>query len=78
MIIDGVYIDYESINEKLRPCPFCGGKIVVCSYKYESSANYTEMEAGCNRCGTNFHMFGSDYSFAKSAMELWNTRISKE
>ena len=78
MIIDGVYIDYEGINKNLRPCPFCGGEIVVCSYEYKSSDNYTEMEAGCHRCGTNFRMFGSDHSFAKSAMELWNTRTNKE
>jgi len=77
MIIDNICIDYEQINKRLKPCPFCGGRITVCTYKYDSADNDTEMEAGCSKCGTGFHMYGADHGFAKSAIELWNMRSEK-
>ena len=77
MMIDNIDINYAEIKKKMKPCPFCGGKILVSTYTYDSFDNETDMDLRCGKCGTTFHMFGSDHGVAKSALELWNTRSEK-
>ena len=77
MMIDNIDIDYAEIKKKMKPCPFCGNTITVCSYEYSSDDDFTQMHLGCNKCGAGFDLFGSKHGFAKSAMKLWNMRANK-
>ena len=77
------------MSEKLKPCPFCGGKpyIKVVSLGHTSSAYEMGAEVGCETCG--FHM-RADSSFKIDVymnvsmcndgisymVERWNRRVS--
>ncbi len=70
----------ESINSKLRPCPFCGGKAVL----YVKSG----VQVVCMSCGIGTSIY-SDVAFQKGVsqerfttssidkvIEEWNRRVS--
>ena len=55
------------MNEKLKPCPFCGSHDVHCS-----SNNIVVIL--CKKCGAYFRIrIGNDKN---SVIELWNRRVA--
>lgn len=49
-------------NEKLLPCPFCGGKALIKKYEYLT-------QVFCFRCGASIPA-----AWYKKAVKAWNTR----
>ena len=57
-------------NEKLKPCPFCGGEAKVLGTKYEGGDYYIV----CERCRVRV----GSYSNPVEAIEAWNKRANSE
>lgn len=58
------------MNEKLNPCPFCGGEVKIIAEKVDArTVVYTFV---CENCcsGTYF-----DYADREEAIESWNRRV---
>lgn len=57
---------------KLKPCPFCGGKVQYC----ERSSEEFGIEAAfiCDGCGAMF-MIGDIDDERQRVVEKWNTRV---
>jgi len=65
----------QKLKEKLKPCPFCGGKARMTEYSPTTSATYTGYAIGC----TNLNCFMSDrkpvYRLDREVItKAWNTR----
>lgn len=60
----------DSVEEKLKPCPFCGGEAET-DYAWHDR-NYPGVH--CNDCGA--YVF--DYDSEEKAVEKWNKRIDGE
>lgn len=71
-------------NEKLKPCPFCGGEAVI----YHQSSKYTEHDGNyvyCMNCRIRTPLFicfgdtGKTYADTKAeAFNAWNRRAAEE
>jgi len=63
------------MNEKLKPCPFCGG-IGKLNDKRERIASYVK----CMTCGaeTGLVKVSAEYSSDDKAIEAWNRRSDIE
>ena len=56
--------------EKLKPCPFCGGKAIL--YKQRASTLFSETHTiGCSKCGISTF----EKRTKKQVITLWNRRI---
>lgn len=53
------------MNDKLKPCPFCGGKAIL------DETNENEVFVGCYNCYAHTGL----YCYEKDAIEAWNNRI---
>ncbi len=56
---------------KLKPCPFCGGKVK----KVTSPVAGTQMFV-CDKCGADVCFYGAEYG--QKAVEAWNRRAENE
>jgi Lar family restriction alleviation protein len=56
-------------NDKLLPCPFCGGE----AQKFENVMKKGNWFVECRECGANVH-----YRTEESAIRAWNTRKPME
>lgn len=54
-------------KEELKPCPFCGGKVL----KITAPIANTQMFI-CNKCGADVCFFGAEKE--PKATEAWNRR----
>lgn len=52
---------------ELKPCPFCGGKII----KFTGTYRKTQMFV-CNQCGADVCFYGAEYE--PKASKAWNRR----
>ena len=57
------------MNEKLKPCPFCGGKAVLKSYRFVN-----EFSVRCQSCGSTT----DDFKTSEEAIAIWNKRSPSE
>ena len=76
--------------EKLKPCPFCGAKLINFEHSMETLENRTRhtLEAKCS-CGMAFKKVWGDVSLFRldehditdfgfeKAIKFWNTRTEK-
>ena len=61
------------MNDKLKPCPFCGGEAKVS--KYEIITNMPTHSVHCADCySRTWGMFDKE----KQAIEAWNRRVNDE
>jgi len=63
-------------NEKLKPCPFCGG-MADFAKDYLCTESYIWIE--CTKCGARIAGVAEalDYCAKDKAIELWNKRRAK-
>ena len=72
------------INEMLKPCPFCGRDVKVCSLEM-AGGGISHITVDCS-CGVRFEVTednlfyagGIPYQAGKSAIEKWNERVIPE
>lgn len=60
--------------EKLKPCPFCGGKAFV---RYVMPCSTVQ----CEKCGASTGVFSDWYEEAdgrKEAIDAWNRRVNND
>lgn len=57
------------MNEQLKPCPFCGGKVDMMNFMGMS-------ELKCPKCGALTSFVGREKT--KDAVDAWNKRGSEE
>lgn len=61
--------------DKLKPCPFCGGRVGIKSITIMDGV--INLELGCYRCGTEFRIQGITHdqdSIEKAVLGVWNRR----
>lgn len=67
------------IEERLKPCPFCGNPADLFGDKYEGFAvvcEYCDAALGWGEnCFPEGHFFAHAFLTAEDAIEAWNTRI---
>lgn len=60
--------------DKLKPCPFCGGKVKLRVY-----IMFADIE--CNYCGINFSLNDLNWTdlaeYERKTIEAWNRRVDK-
>lgn len=56
--------------ERLKPCPFCGGKAAIA----QNASVFLDYRVYCKRCGAETGM----YTTAIKAVRCWNTREERE
>ncbi len=56
---------------KLKPCPFCGGKIKKVTAPIASTQMFI-----CRKCGADVCFYGAEHG--KKADEAWNRRADNE
>lgn len=75
----------EEIRKKLKPCPFCGGKVLNLVYldeegylleHYGELAEYACIE--CDKCDVTMREQIIDNEDMKELFKKWNTRVVKE
>ena len=59
-------------EEKLKPCPFCGGEAYIQSAFYD----YMHYWCICEVCKAGAYAKSPDDDTAEGAIKAWNTRIS--
>lgn len=59
----------DCAQEKLKPCPFCGGKA-----KADYNCNYNYHYVFCRDCDARVYNYDSE----EKAIEEWNKRIYEE
>ena len=59
-----------SMDEKLKSCPFCGGKAKLAKIEITNRGGYLNWVA-CELCGTSPH---GHYKETEPAIAAWNTR----
>lgn len=58
------------MNKKMKPCPFCGGKVKV-------YVNYLgQFHIGCTKCECVFWGKSDDHKNKDELIESWNKRNS--
>ena len=59
------------MNDKLKPCPFCGGEASICK-------KYGSIFVRCNKCFASSGPFYSNlmYRVEDKAADLWNRRAN--
>ena len=60
------------MTEKLKPCPFCGGKAVYSSITFLHGDDQCHVE--CEKCGFTTENFKTRYD----AIDAWNRRANDE
>ena len=55
-------------EQKLKPCPFCGGKAETYPYYFN------EWYIGCGECSCDLGVFDTK----EEAIEAWNKRVPRE
>lgn len=58
-------------NEKLKPCPFCGGTVKKFIGPYKGTMLFI-----CSKCGADVCFYGAEYE--PKATEAWNRRADNE
>lgn len=64
------------MNEKLKPCPFCGGEAVLHKAERESflmGKTISLDQISCASCGVNTSVFGNE----EDAIKAWNRRANE-
>ena len=61
------------MTDKLKPCPFCGGKAFVKEHKFHGCSNTYGVK--CSECHTQTLQF---FDTEEIAVKRWNTRTPKE
>ena len=68
------------MTEKLKPCPFCGGKAVIVTDNHECTS---EIYVQCNECFCRTDTYANignraDEECIKYAVEDWNRRTNDD
>ncbi|MBQ1453756.1 MAG: Lar family restriction alleviation protein [Ruminococcus sp.] len=58
------------MNNELKPCPFCSGKV-----NKKISPMFGTVMFVCERCGADVCFYGAE--FGEKAIEAWNRRAEK-
>lgn len=59
------------IEVKLKPCPFCGGKIEKYTFPLKGAQMFI-----CYKCGADVCFYGAEYD--PKATEAWNRRADND
>jgi len=59
--------------EKLKPCPFCGGKAIL--YAKVGFTTIGVYDIRCQKCNAGF---GYTFATEELAIETWNRRVKDE
>lgn len=64
------------MNEKLKPCPFCGGEAHIAKHSFyeKTTRSFSDKTFGviCEECYTSGWQF---YKTQESAIEAWNRSV---
>jgi Lar family restriction alleviation protein len=59
----------------LKPCPFCGGKAKIQSYRVAEDAEAVRVK--CTQCFAETDEFEDAYAPINDAVEAWNRRFGE-
>ena len=60
------------MSERLKPCPFCGGKAKLRAFALHFGAEMPyAFYVGCDDCEAS----SNHYDYRKEAIEAWNRRV---
>jgi len=60
------------MSEKLKPCPFCGGRVKV--FRYIGASGDYQYQVACLRKTCPVQPLTNWADIRKTAIEMWNTR----
>ena len=60
------------MKEKLKPCPFCGGKARTRHLYLADEPTHTKVECSTCHIGTDYYLY--EYNDRRVA-KVWNTRV---
>lgn len=63
---------------RLKHCPFCGGKATLVEYWLKGVANKRHYFVQCKSCGIRKDSHHSGYNSASKAIRAWNKRANGE
>lgn len=66
-------------NEKLKPCPFCGGNAAIRQRPYANDAGCVHLAVECKSCDlmfpqANYIRLHHVETVSRELVEIWNTR----
>ena len=62
------------MKDKLKPCPFCGGKADLVNYGLTSRLKIVQ----CLDCGARTRVFDPEVKRGESACDAWNRRAKND
>lgn len=72
---DGLYLNLMKSGHNLKPCPFCGGAVVLNNRNRRPEEGYPdEYGVECDNCRINMY---NNASSKEQATQAWNTRVSE-
>ena len=67
------------MTEKLKPCPFCGGKEQVMTIDLTKKVAFIQCQLCNARAGEyEYNIHKGSYSYETNAIAAWNRRVNDE